>query len=220
MRQWSIFDKGRGGNRNPKGRPPVEGSGVSHSLREWVTRHDPVHVTLSLKTGLPPLREDALAQVIINAIDAAKGKHRCGIVHYCVLNDHVHLIVEAPDKDALASAMNGLSVRIARGLNRELGRKGKVFSDRYHARYLRTPSEAFYAVRYVLLNARKHGLRLAHNALDALSSARWFPNWSHLETVPESIPEDAPVSAPTCWKLTEGLLRFGPINPNHYTIPT
>jgi hypothetical protein len=52
--------------------------------------------------------------------------------------------------------MQGLGVRLARAINRAMGSRGKVFSDRYHDRILRTPREVRFALRYVLLNARKH----------------------------------------------------------------
>lgn len=119
------------------------------------------------KTGLPALRKNGLAPVVIGAIDAAKERLGCRIVHFCAMDDHVHLIAEAPDRDALPSAMNGLGVRIARRVNGALGRRGAVFSDRYHAHHLRSLQEVYHAVRYGLLNARKHGIRLARNALDA-----------------------------------------------------
>src|SRR5690606_23810810 len=50
----------------------------------------------------------------------------------------------------------GLSIRIAKAVNRVLNRCGKVFGDRYHARALKTPRETRFALRYVLLNIKKH----------------------------------------------------------------
>jgi hypothetical protein len=52
--------------------------------------------------------------------------------------------------------MNGMGVRIARGLNRVMRRHGKVLDDRYHAHILRTPTEARRARQYLLQNARRH----------------------------------------------------------------
>ena len=84
------------------------------------------------------------------------------LVHYSVMGNHVHLIVEAPDRRALARAMKGLGVRIARALNRVMKRQGRVVGDRYYAHILRTPTEARRARMYLLQNARKHyGLRVA-----------------------------------------------------------
>jgi len=52
--------------------------------------------------------------------------------------------------------MNGLGVRVARGLNRVMKRRGKVLEDRYHAHILRTPTEVRRARHYLSENARHH----------------------------------------------------------------
>jgi len=56
-----------------------------------------------------------------------------------------------------------------------MGRKGRVFDDRYHARVLRTPTEVRHAIHYVLENARKHaaerGETYAPGYVDPYSSA-------------------------------------------------
>ena len=74
--------------------------------------------------------------------------------------------------------MQGLQVRLARGINRLLQRTGSLFATRYHARPLRTPREVRNALRYVLLNARHHaaerGRQLARDWIDPFSSAPWF----------------------------------------------
>jgi len=88
----------------------------------------------------------------------AEGKQHFGfsLVHFSVQRDHLHLIAEASDRRALSRGIQGLSIRVARAVNRQLARKGRLFSDRYHARALKTPREVRFALRYVLLNARKH----------------------------------------------------------------
>jgi hypothetical protein len=64
---------------------------------------------------------------------------------------------------------------LAKGLNRMMGRSGRVFDDRYHARVLRTPTEVRHAIHYVLENARKHaaerGETYAPGYVDPYSSA-------------------------------------------------
>jgi REP element-mobilizing transposase RayT len=81
-------------------------------------------------------------------------------VHYSVQGNHVHLLVEAEDERALSRGMNGLGVRVAKGLNRVMGRSGKVLEERYHGHVLRTPTEVRRARSYLLQNAARHlGLR-------------------------------------------------------------
>ena len=63
----------------------------------------------------------------------------------------MHLLVEANGEKSLAKGMNGLGVRVARGLNRVMGRKGHVLEERYHG-----PSEVKNARASQLGNAHKH----------------------------------------------------------------
>jgi len=71
--------------------------------------------------------------------------------------------------------MKGLGVRLARGLNKLMGRRGQVLADRYHAHILRTPTEVRNAVHYVLHNYRRHTLQqggtLPRSFIDTYSSA-------------------------------------------------
>jgi REP element-mobilizing transposase RayT len=55
----------------------------------------------------------------------AEGKVRPGfrVVHYGVMGDHVHLIVEGVNREALSRGMQGLAIRLAKALNRFWGRK-------------------------------------------------------------------------------------------------
>jgi hypothetical protein len=89
-------------------------------------------------------------------------------------------------------------------VNRALGRKrGKVFSDRYHARVLSTPREANLALHYVLNNYRKHqaegGRILRPSFRDPCSS------WTSLR----AHPDDNPLASPTTWLLRVGYLNGG-----------
>jgi REP element-mobilizing transposase RayT len=92
----------------------------------------------------------------------AAGRERFGfrLTEFSVQSNHLHLMVEAEDTRALSRGMQGLAIRCARTLNRLWQRRGAVFSDRYHAHVLRTPTEVRRALRYVLENARRHGVAL------------------------------------------------------------
>jgi REP element-mobilizing transposase RayT len=87
-----------------------------------------------------------------------KASERFGfrVVHYSVMGNHVHLLVEANDRRSLGRGMQGLGVRIAKSLNRVMGRHGSVLRDRYHAHILRTPKETKHARHYLLTNAQHH----------------------------------------------------------------
>ncbi|HJZ84517.1 MAG TPA: transposase [Polyangia bacterium] len=92
------------------------------------------------------LRHQRSFRVIEEAID--QGAHRFGVrmVRFSVEDGHIHLLVEAPDNLSLASSLKGLSVRLAKALNGMMRRSGRVISDRYDVRLLRTPTEVRQAI--------------------------------------------------------------------------
>lgn len=89
----------------------------------------------------------------------ARARPEARIVHFSIQGNHLHLIFEAESARGLAAAVRALSIRLARRLNRMMGRAGAVFEDRYHAHVLRSPAEVRNAVAYVLGNFASHACR-------------------------------------------------------------
>jgi REP element-mobilizing transposase RayT len=179
FRQW-------GGRRQGAGRKRRGKRQVSHGPRPGHSRHHPVHITLRVVDDLPSLRGKKPFRCIKLAFALAntKGKHRESfrITHFSVQGNHAHLIAEASDRLHLSRGMQGLAIRMAKRVNRELGRRGAVFAERFHARPLRTPREVRHALAYVLLNERRHlkaerGLTLPPWYFDPCSSALEFDGW-------------------------------------------
>ena len=135
----------------------------------------PLHVTLRMAPHVYNLRSRRSFRVIEAALRIGGDRFDVRVVQFSVQGNHIHLLVEAPHRRALARAIQGFSIRVAKGLNRMMGRKGRVFDDRYHARVLRTPTEVRHAIHYVLENARKHaaqrGETYAPDYVDPYSSA-------------------------------------------------
>ena len=204
--------------RKGGGRKKSPNSGVSHLKRPELKARHPVHTTLKLLDGLPSLRGRRQTLVVLDALRAAcrgtarepGGLHLC---HYSIQHDHAHVIVEAQDKETLARGIQGLSIRIAKGLNKLWGRKGKVFADRYHGHVLETPTEVRNALAYVFRNWKKHGVEREDNeSPDELSSARWFQGWKDYVACSMSKALGAsPIVEARTWLLRIGWSRAGPL---------
>ena len=164
---------------------------------------------------MPYLRKQDCWEALRAAFVAGKQSARgFRLVHFSVQGNHLHLICEATDKLALSRGMQGLSIRIARRLNRCAGRSGRVFAQRYHSRILRTPTEVRRALAYVLNNYRHHSRdRLQSDWIDPLSSAPYFEGW---RTRPHrwKLPDGNPTMPPTTWLLGTGWRRLGLIPPD------
>jgi hypothetical protein len=121
------------------------------------------------------------------------------VVHFSLQRNHLHLIVEAKDKETLARGMQGLGSILARRINRLQGQSGALWDERYHARALKTPREVRNALAYVLGNWQKHGERS-----DGYSSSPWFDGWRGRRPAP-----NPPAHASGTWLLTAGWRRHG-----------
>jgi REP element-mobilizing transposase RayT len=204
-----------GGRRENAGRKP--GSvrpGVPHSRREPLPRNVAVHVTMRAREGLPRLRTHRGWQALRAAVRGVLGREGLRVCELSLMTNHVHLIVEADDRLALSGGMNALGTSLAKRINRVLGRSGRVFAGRYHARVLKTPLEVKRALAYVLNNARKHaaqgGRRLAQGWLDPFSSARAFTGWRDIAARAGTEPQWLARAA--TWLLRVGWRRHGAID--------
>lgn len=175
-----------GGRRAGAGRKRRSKVSTPHVTRPAHVAEHPLHVTLRAVDGLPNLRKKQIFRAIKQAFLLAntRGKHRdhFRLTHFSVQGNHLHLVTEATDETRLARGVQGLAVRIARRCNVVLERRGRFFSERYHARALKTPRDVRRVLAYVLLNEQRHlfksrKLTLAPWYFDTCSSAGEFDGW-------------------------------------------
>jgi putative transposase len=152
-RQLRLF---RASKPRRRGRPTKEGAGVRHRARPALASRFPVHVTVRVREDVRNLRTRVCFRALAGAFRAGRERFGFRMVGYSVQGNHIHFLVEGGDAQALSRGMQGLTIRMAKALNRTLGRSGKVFADRYHSHILRTPTEVARARNYVLRNHARH----------------------------------------------------------------
>jgi putative transposase len=177
-------------------------------------------------SGRPNMR----AQLVFRKVRASIARvHRGGlrVLHFSVQRDHVHLVVEAPDKRGLARGLQGIASGVARAVNHLVHRRGTFWRGRYHRRDLATPRAVRNAIVYVTMNFRKHEAHdeTAFTVLDTRSSAAWLVGWEpragpwlealrETEIVRELAPDPAPVAPSSTWLGKTGWKRRGLIAPS------
>ena len=210
----------RGGRREGAGRK--RGKKVQHLRRLELNGRTPVHVTLRLLPAITRLRRRDQYRAVRLALANAAHRPDCRICHYSIQNNHLHLIVEPGSKQGLTRGMMSFKISCARKLNGLVERKGPVFADRYHARYLTNRAQVRRVLCYVLNNWRRHGEHQAHRdwRTDPFSSADFFDGWTEdrNQTRPKRPrpawlgPEETPpVADASFWLLTTGWRRYGTI---------
>jgi len=183
---------------------------VRHRERAVQAGRFPVIVTLRVRKEWRGLRSKGLRRVLFDVVRRTNDGGLIRIVEFCFIDDHLHLIVEAADGNALARGMKGFSVRFAHALHGHHGRRGSVLSDRYHARDLTTPLEVRNAIAYVVNNARKHGYPFGAGRWDTCSSAPWSEAIVGATGPVPIATLQRPTVAPETWLLRVGWREFHP----------
>lgn len=142
-RQLTFADRRtRDGNKRKRpGRKPAKRSAVAHAKRPKHSRWNPLHLTVRAKSAPWSLRSQLLFAALEKAF-ALTRRRDFRIAEYSVQKDHLHLVGEAENADALARGMKSFLVRATRFLNQALGReRGSIWQGRYHRSDLTTPRQ-------------------------------------------------------------------------------
>ena len=199
--------KSWGGRRDGAGRKPNPGRRpMPHRARPEHSPSQPSHVTLRARPGAGRLRVRPVFEALRDAIRAASDAS-CRVVHFSVQHDHVHLLIEASDKQELTRGMRGLTIRMARAVNRVAHRDGAVWAERYHARALASPREVRNVLVYLLRNGRKHESAEV-GPFDPCLSAPWFDGFRDgAPAAPAGV--ERPIAKPRTWLAGVGWRRLG-----------
>ena len=226
--QLVLFKK-RGGKRRGAGRPPKGArSGSPHQERPFLHARYPVHVSLRVVSAVGNLRRRCVYQAVREATLITARREDFRIIHLSIQRTHIHLLVEASDKRALAVGLQGFQISAAKHLNAAISegrpgprRRGTVFPDRYHAEIITSPTQARHALSYVMNNWRKHeedrAQPMSSWTIDWFSTAVMFPGWEEYGDEAffwRGTPTYDPLITyqPRTWLLREGWRKVGTIS--------
>ncbi|HZJ68158.1 MAG TPA: transposase [Kofleriaceae bacterium] len=155
--QGELFPRRRRRKRSQR-KPTSVRAGARHEVRPDIKPRDALHVVMRVVPSVGSMRRRALYKAIRDATITAALRERFRIVHVSIQRTHVHMLVEATSKEALARGMQGFQISAARYINTALQvdkyrrRRGRVFADRYHLEVITSPTRAHHVLSYVLNN--------------------------------------------------------------------
>ncbi|MFT4227891.1 transposase [Micropruina sp.] len=122
--------------------------------------------------------EDEDYERYLYALELTKEASRCAVLAYCLMPNHVHLVLRTAD-EPVGDVMKRLGVRYAGWFNRKYGRVGHLFQDRFRSRPVESDEYLFALVRYVWDNPVQAGLVTRPDDY-RWSSRRWLGRESSL----------------------------------------
>ena len=93
----------------------------------------------------------------LEKIKLSKKKFPFKIYAYCLMNNHVHLVVEA-ESNMLSQSMKSLLIRYVHYFNRTYQRKGPLFQNRFYSKNVENQDYFLSVCRYVHRNPEKAGI--------------------------------------------------------------
>lgn len=84
------------------------------------------------------------------------------VIAWCLMDNHVHLVLQ-DEQRGLSRAMHRIMTTYARHFNRQAGRIGHVFQERFKSKPIESERYLLEAVRYVHNNPAKAGISRAEN---------------------------------------------------------
>ena len=81
----------------------------------------------------------------------------CSLHAYCLMTNHIHLLLTPERADACALLMKNLGQRYVQSVNRKLGRTGTLWGGRFKSGLVRSESYVLACYRYIEMNPVRAG---------------------------------------------------------------
>jgi putative transposase len=116
------------------------------------------HVTVRINRGEMVFTDAAMRFLFLAFLKRAKKRYPCAIYNFCVMGNHIHLVIR-PDKNiSLSKIMQWLLGNYAKAWNKAHGVKGHLWGDRFFSKIIRTLGAFLRVFEYVSKNPVEAGL--------------------------------------------------------------
>jgi putative transposase len=123
-------------------------------------------------------------QLYLRYIKAACIRNSVTCLAWCLMGNHVHLILTPPSADALRATMASTHTRYAQWINSSQDLSGHLFQGRFHS-YAMDDAHLIAAARYVENNPVKAGL------VEFAEDWRWSSARSHIRDIDDGLTDRA-----------------------------
>jgi len=91
----------------------------------------------------------------LNLLKDYADRWRVSILGYCLMTNHVHLLVRPHDEKSLAKMMQGITLCYTQYVNKRYKRSGRLWESRYHSSIVDEESYLWSVLRYIEQNPRR-----------------------------------------------------------------
>jgi putative transposase len=117
--------------------------------------HATYHVVARANRGEFILNSSFMKEMMLTVLEEAKEKYGYDLKHFCIMSNHVHLMIQPKPNTDLSKIMQWVLSVFAARFNRFFGLKGHVWYDRFKSSIIETLRQFFKTFRYISENPVK-----------------------------------------------------------------
>ena len=91
-------------------------------------------------------------ELFLEIVQEARGRFPLSLYNYCLMTNHVHLLLEVGRGDTLSRAMHWISSTFSRRFNRQAGRHGHLWEGRFRSAIIQADCYFLRCMAYIDLN--------------------------------------------------------------------
>ncbi|MFH1220994.1 MAG: transposase [Candidatus Eisenbacteria bacterium] len=118
----------------------------------------PHHVVHRGNNREPVFLSDQDVDRYIRLLTRYSRKWRCPVLAYCLMSNHVHLLLRPQEGQSLAKMMQGISMCYAQHMNRLCSRTGRLWESRYYSCIVEDETHLWTVARYIEQNPVRAGV--------------------------------------------------------------
>jgi putative transposase len=119
------------------------------------------HVTSRTNDKIKVFENRLGRKIMLMILQEAKEKYRFRLSNFCIMPNHIHLLIEPGKGTNLSMIMHWIKTRSAKSWNFIHGSKNHLWGDRYFARAIKDPEDYDSVMHYIDHNPVTAGLALA-----------------------------------------------------------
>ena len=115
------------------------------------------HVVAKGNAGQDIVTDDTDRRRLLERMGRAVEKHRWSCLAYCLLDNHLHVVVQTPEPN-LGIGMKWLKASYAQDFNHRHERHGHLFGGRFYSKLVQWDEHLISSIVYVALNPVRAGI--------------------------------------------------------------
>jgi putative transposase len=118
----------------------------------------PLHIVQRGNNRIPCFADDSDRLVYLHLLRTSLSRFQCALHAYCLMTNHVHLLLTPPSSDGCARLMHRVSQGYAQYFNKKHGRTGTLWEGRFRSSLVATGSYLIACYCYIERNPVRAGL--------------------------------------------------------------